>query len=160
MSQILGRINAFLAPHKMKIFIGLFVLVMFFIAKYVWTNYGLINNKNEFKDVANANKNVNRIDIYYFYADWCPHCKNARPEWDKFKQEYGNGKRVGSALVYCKEMDCSDSTQADTYKTEYGVESYPTIKVYMDKDFSNPIEYDAKITNERLIMMMNEISNV
>jgi len=30
----------------------------------------------------------------------------------------------------------------------------------MDKDFSNPIEYDAKITNERLVMMMNEIASV
>ena len=160
MSQILGRINAFLAPHKRNILIALFVLVLFFIAKYVWTKYGVLDNKNKFKDVANANRNVGSIDIYYFYADWCPHCKNARPEWDKFKQEYGNGKPVGSSLVYCKEMDCSDSTQADSYKTEYGVDSYPTIKVYMDKDFSNPIDYDAKITNERLIMMMNELTDV
>lgn len=160
MSQIISRINAFLEPYKRSILIALFVLVLFFIAKYVWLNYGILNSKNKFKDVANANKNVGRIDIYYFYADWCPHCKNARPEWDKFKQEYGNGKSVGSVLVYCKEMDCSDSTQADTYKTEYGVESYPTIKVYMDKDFSNPIDYDAKITNERLIMMMNELTDV
>ena len=160
MSQIISRINAFLTPHKRKFFIGLFLLVLLFIAKYAWSNYGLLDGKNKFKDVSNANKNVGRIDIYYFYADWCPHCKNSRPEWDKFKQEYGNGKNVGSALVYCKEMDCSQSENADIYKTEYDVESYPTIKVYMDKDFSNPIEYDAKITNERLVMMMNEIASV
>ena len=158
MSLIIDRINTFLAPYKRNILIALFVLVILLIAKYAWTKYGLFDSKNKFKDVANADKNVGRIDIYYFYADWCPHCKNARPEWDIFKNAY-HGKKIGTLIVYCKEMDCSQSEYAKQYDTEYGVNSYPTIKVYIDKDFSNPIDYDAKITNERLIMMMNELTN-
>ena len=124
MSQIISRINAFLTPYKRKIFIGLFLLVLLFIAKYAWTNYGLLDSKNKFKDVANTNKNVGRIDIYYFYADWCPHCKNSRLEWDKFKQEY---QKINKALKTsydgekklikkCKELISSIFEKASNYR--------------------------------------------
>jgi len=51
------------------------------------------------------------------------------------------------------------SAAAKINKSEYDVESYPTIKVYIDKDMENPIEYDAKITHDRLKMFIEEIEN-
>jgi len=110
----------------------------------------------QFKDVANANKNIDRVDIYFFFADWCPHCVNAKPEWEKFEKEY-NGKRIGKLNIVCTQKDCSESKDAKLNKDTYDVESYPTIKVYIDKDMKNPIEYDAKITHDRLKMFIEEI---
>ena len=30
--------------------------------------------------------NSNIVEVMYFYTNWCPHCKNAKPEWDQFKK--------------------------------------------------------------------------
>jgi len=159
MSQIITRLSNFLAPYKKRILISLLCLILSVIGYKVYKKRGALDNKNDakFKDVANLNKNTDRIDVYYFYADWCPHCKNARPEWDEFKKEY-NDKKMGNLVVFCKEFDCSDSDKASTNNAEYGVESYPTIKVYIDKDMKNPIEYDATIKKERLIELMKNLS--
>jgi thiol-disulfide isomerase/thioredoxin len=115
-----------------------------------------IKKSVQLQDVANANKNADRVDVYFFYADWCPHCVNAKPEWDKFKDEY-NGKHIGKLNIICTPKDCSETSEAKLNKDEYDVESYPTIKVYIDKDMKNPIEYDAKITHDRLKMFIEEI---
>ena len=28
--------------------------------------------------------------LIFYHADWCGHCQNFKPEWDKIKQQYGN----------------------------------------------------------------------
>ena len=30
----------------------------------------------------------NTAEVLFFYANWCPHCKAAKPIWDEFKSEY------------------------------------------------------------------------
>jgi len=158
MSGIISKLQSAFAPHKRNIFILLLVTVFATIGYFVYKNKELMGNKNavQFKDVANANKNASRIDIYFFYADWCPHCVSAKPEWDKFQSEY-IGNKKGKFNIICTKKDCSETNDAKLNKSEYGVESYPTIKVYVDKDMKNPIEYDAKITYDRLKMFIGEL---
>jgi len=159
MSGIIVKLQSAFAPYKRSLFIFILVTVFAFIGYTVYKNNALIGDKNsvQFKDVANANKNADKVDIYFFYADWCPHCVNAKPEWDKFEDEY-NGKKIGKLKINCIKKDCSESSQAKLNKSEYGVESYPTIKVYIDNDMKNPIEYDAKISYDRLKMFIGEIN--
>ena len=160
MSGIISKLQSAFAPQKRNLFILLLVTIFATIGYFVYKNKELMGNKKavQFKDVANANKNAERVDIYFFYADWCPHCVNARPEWDKFKAEYA-GKKIGKLNIFCTEKDCSETNDAKLNKSEYDVESYPTIKVYIDKDMKNPIEYDAKITHDRLKMFIGELEN-
>lgn len=158
MPGIISKLQSSFAPHKRNLYILLLVTIFATIGYFLYKKNELIGSKKavQFKDVANANKNAERVDIYFFYADWCPHCVNARPEWDKFKNEY-SGKKMGKFNIICTEKDCSETTEASFNKSEYDVESYPTIKVYIDKDMKNPIEYDAKITNDRLKMFIDEL---
>jgi thiol-disulfide isomerase/thioredoxin len=160
MSNIIKKIQYAFAPHNRKIFIFLLVVVFAILAYNVYKKSKASSDKKTvtFKDVANANKHADRVDVYFFFADWCPHCVNAKPEWDKFKDEY-NGKDIGEMKIVCTEKDCSESSDAKLNKSEYDVESYPTIKVFVDKDMNNPIEYDAKITHDRLKMFIEEIEN-
>tara|TARA_B110001450_G_scaffold233285_1_gene236484 strand:+ start:7752 stop:8258 length:507 start_codon:yes stop_codon:yes gene_type:complete len=76
-------------------------------------------------------------DVYFFYTDWCPHCKSAKPIWNQLKEEYKD-KLVNQVTMNFIEIDCeNDTATADKFK----VEGYPTIKlVYKNKI----IEYDAK----------------
>mgnify|MGYP000049857253 FL=1 len=158
MSGIVNKLYSVFAPHKRNLFIFLLVTIFAIIGYFVYKKNEFFGDKKaiQFKDVANANKNADSIDIYFFHADWCPHCVNARPEWDKFKNEY-SGKKMGKLNILCTEKDCSETSAAALNKSEYGVESYPTIKVYIDKDMKNPIEYDAKISHDRLKMFIDEL---
>jgi thiol-disulfide isomerase/thioredoxin len=130
MPGIISKLQSAFAPQKRNLFILLLVTIFATIGYFVYKNNALIGDKKavQFKDVANANKNADRVDIYYFSADWCPHCKNAEPEWDKFFKEY-NGKKIGKLNIICTKKDCSETEDAKFNKSEYNVESYPTIKI-------------------------------
>ncbi len=76
-------------------------------------------------------------DLYFFYTSWCPHCKSAKPIWEKLKQDVGNSQVNGTTIKFI-EIDCDqDSATADKFK----VEGYPTIKLVHKNQI---IEYDAK----------------
>ena len=85
--------------------------------------------------------------IYYFYTDWCPYCKKANPEWEKFEQLY-NGKTVNGYRLESKSVNC-DEDEATAGQGK--VESYPTIKLVKDGSI---IEYDAKPKFETLKMFV------
>ncbi len=82
-------------------------------------------------------------EVMYFYTEWCPHCKKAKPQWENFKQEF-DGKTINNNKVVCKEYDCEKN---DKVCDEYKVEGYPTIKMLKDNQV---IDFDAKPTIENL----------
>jgi len=76
-------------------------------------------------------------EIFYFYTPWCPYCKKARLEWDKFKEPLQRTTRDGYLLLFT-EVDC-DANEALANK--FAVESYPTIKCVKDGTVT---DYDAR----------------
>ena len=136
-----------------RFFLVLGITVIFIIAAlYVWKTYisGRLNQSyvpnKEFvnKDDGGATE----ADLYFFYTVWCPHCKKARPEWDKFKELIGDSKIKGVRINFF-EIDCDkDTATADRFK----VDGYPTIKlIYNDR----VIEYDAKPEAQTLRQFLN-----
>lgn len=94
--------------------------------------------------------NSNIVDVMYFYTNWCPHCKNAKPEWDQFKEIY-QGKTINNMKINCLDINCDeDEATADQYK----VEAYPTIKLLKD---GTVYEYDAKPNVETLGQFLNSV---
>lgn len=76
-----------------------------------------------------------------FYAPWCGHCKNLAPHWRDASVELdGKGVKFGA-------VDCTKETGlAD----RFGVQSYPTIKVFgANKD--EPEEYDGGRTKSAIV---------
>lgn len=79
------------------------------------------------------------IDLYYFYTAWCPYCKKAFQEWNKFKAEW-NQKVYEGYKIQFHEVDC-DIQEALAEK--YEVTQYPTVKMIKD---DMVIHFDAKPT--------------
>jgi thiol-disulfide isomerase/thioredoxin len=93
-------------------------------------------------------------EILFFYANWCPHCKVAKPHWQEIKDEY-EGKEVNGYNLVFTEVDCTEETPEVKDKTsEYEIEGYPTIKLVKD---GQVIDYDAKPTKETLDKFINTV---
>jgi protein disulfide-isomerase A1 len=81
--------------------------------------------------------------VYFFFTQWCPHCKTAKPVWQAFKDRMGSDKVNGVTLRFI-EVDCEqDTATAD----RFNVKGYPTIKMVKD---GQVFDYDAKPNVETL----------
>tara|TARA_B100001540_G_C15765331_1_gene623727 strand:+ start:538 stop:1011 length:474 start_codon:yes stop_codon:yes gene_type:complete len=132
-----------LFANKNSVLIIVAVVLFLVIAIYVYINYvqptlttSYVPNK-EFVLGGTENTNQNVADLYFFYTDWCPHCKKAKPIWNQLKDEV-DGNSINNVTVNFFEVDCDkDEATASKFK----ITGYPTIKlVYNDQI----IEYDAK----------------
>lgn len=93
-------------------------------------------------------------EILFFFADWCPHCKAAKPIWNELKSEYAN-KTINGYTITFTEIDCSTETaEVDKMMNQYNVEGYPTIKLLKDGQI---IEYDAKPSKATLTQFLNTV---
>lgn len=89
-----------------------------------------------------------------FYVDWCPHCKTAKPEWNKMKDKY-DGKTINGYKVNFTEYNCTkESAEIDSLLDQYKIEGYPTIKLVKDGQI---IEYDAKPTESTMTQFLNTV---
>ena len=101
-----------------------------------------------------GNGNGNSAELLFFYADWCPHCKTAKPIWNDLKAEYEN-KTINGYKVVFTDVNCSEETaEVDKMMNQYNVEGYPTIKLLKDGQI---IEYDAKPSKETLTQFLNTV---
>lgn len=93
-------------------------------------------------------------ELLFFYADWCPHCKTAKPIWNDLKTEYQN-KTINGYRVVFTDINCSEETaEVDKMMNQYSVEGYPTIKLIKD---GQVIEYDAKPSKDTLNQFLNTV---
>lgn len=99
--------------------------------------------KRKFKKKTKVTNEPKVCEIFYFYTSWCPYCKKAFVEWNKFKAEW-NYKTLDGYKLQFQEVDC-DINEALAVK--YNVTTYPTIKLVKD---DMVIDYDAKPTLDSL----------
>lgn len=139
-----------LALYK-KFFLILFIAAIFIITaiyvykKYVVTGPNIISNKNksgeleeETGDSVSSNTSDKKAELYFFYTDWCPHCKKAKPEWAKLKENYSGNKKINGYILSFIEVDC----EADPdLANKFNVSGYPTIKLVKGNQV---VEFDAK----------------
>ena len=150
MSTFVEVVKRFIRPY-VTIIIAVIILIIFLVAGYYAYNkfYVKPELKKElgYSDVANAPLDKIEVIIYFFHVDWCPHCKTALPEWEKFKNEFDN-KEKGKYLIKCKTINCTEETSDITgLINEYNIEGYPTVKMLKEK---NKIEFDSKISYDTL----------
>jgi len=147
-----------------KIMIGLLIFIIFVLVMVWWMKRG--KSSNTFDDVANSlnrdnsnNNNSNNPEIqsalnsgkeaiiYFFYADWCPHCKEVKPEWTSFETTH-HDKVINGYVIKCRSIDCTKETaDAANMMKRFDVDSFPTVK--MEKD-NTIIDYDSKVTSTAL----------
>ncbi len=104
--------------------------------------------------VSNPSSSTNKAEMLFFYADWCPHCKVAKPIMEDMQAEYEN-KQINGYTIIFTDVDCSEETEEVTsMMNKYKVEGYPTIKLIKDGQI---IEYDAKPSRDTLTKFLETV---
>jgi thiol-disulfide isomerase/thioredoxin len=73
----------------------------------------------EFKEKS---KNTKMFTL--FYANWCGHCKNMKPQWEAAANKVNTGQDKKMVMVNVGDQD--DASQEQLRK-EYNIRGYPTI---------------------------------
>lgn len=128
-----------------KRFLVILLIAAVFIVAAIYTYRNMIKPRMDNTLISNSefNKGTHNVssdaELYYFYTEWCPHCKKAKPIINKLKEQLSdNNNQVNDVNVHVIEVDCDkDAATAD----KFGVEGYPTIKLVHQNRI---IEYDAK----------------
>jgi len=134
--------------------IGLALILYFFVFKPMSTTQVNYSANNEHDTYSSQNSNSKDAEIMFFYVDWCPHCKTAKPAWNDVKSEYEN-KTINGYKVIFTEINCTEETaEVESLMNKYNIEGFPTIKLLKD---GQVIEYDAKPTKETLTQFLNTV---
>ena len=134
--------------------IGLALILYFFVFKPMSTTQVNYSANNERDTYSAQNSNSKDAEIMFFYVDWCPHCKTAKPAWNDVKGEYEN-KTINGYKVIFTEINCTEETaEVESLMNKYNIEGFPTIKLLKD---GQVIEYDAKPTKETLTQFLNTV---
>ena len=91
--------------------------------------YCIINRKNLLSTQEEKESNIlsenfdsgNNNVFTMYYADWCPHCQAAKPEFNKITKY--NNKKFGSKTLKIVLVDCEKHPEL---AEKAGVEGYPT----------------------------------
>ncbi|KAK4473610.1 hypothetical protein MN116_002963 [Schistosoma mekongi] len=77
-----------------------------------------------------------------FFAPWCGHCKNLKPDWEQAARKLKGTVKV-SAL---------DATVHSRMAKKYGIRGYPTIKFFpAGSKTDDPIDYDGPRTSDGIV---------
>ena len=90
----------------------------------------------------------NKPSFVAFVTEWCGYCKNLKPIWQKFEDEY-KGEDINVLSIDC-----------DKYKElakKYNIKGYPTIK-YIPNGLNNPtdsVDYSGDKKKEEFFSFIN-----
>jgi thiol-disulfide isomerase/thioredoxin len=130
------------------------VVIIGFILSIIIYNYYYVSPQIKSSSSSNNSQENKSAELLFFFANWCPHCKTAKPIWDELKSEYQDKKINGYHIIFT-EINCSEETaEVDKMMNLYSVEGYPTIKLLKE---GQVIEYDAKPTKVTLTQFLNTV---
>ena len=148
--------NAFSMTTVMYIVAAiLFIIIAVFIYyQYVKPNLDTSYTANSENKHGEEGGSTNEAELMFFYTDWCPHCKTAKPDWAEVKSEYEN-KTINGYRIIFTEVNCTtESAEVEQLMNKYKIEGYPTIKLLKDGQI---IEYDAKPSKDTIIQFLNTV---
>jgi thiol-disulfide isomerase/thioredoxin len=142
-----GKIKSLFTSNS-KIIVGVLLVVLLLVGIYFYVT--LIHKKSETKYVANYQNHASSkqvAELMFFYADWCPHCKVAKGDWEQLKAEY-DGKQLNGYNLVFREINCTtESPETDALMSQYQVEGYPTFKLVKGDEV---MSFEAKPTKDNL----------
>ena len=116
--------NKLTSPYGL-VLIGIVLILFYFLSRR--------------KSEGFENKPQGDYKFVMYYANWCPHCKTALPEWNAM----GATQTIGGVKVQLEKHDCAEDGK-DICKAKK-IEGYPTFHLYspdgkmvseMDGEFS------------------------
>ena len=142
-----SKLKSFLNWKSLLVILGVLFIIGFVV--YFMRRRNVVYEN--FQDGPKASKTA---EIMFFYADWCPHCKTAKPEWEQVKTEF-QGKSIKGYNILFKEVNCTEeSPENEKLMATYKIQGYPTIKLIKD---GQVIDFDAKPTKSTLTQFLNTV---
>ncbi|KAK7008971.1 protein disulfide-isomerase A3 [Biomphalaria glabrata] len=125
----------------MKLYITLLSL-------FVWTALASEDDVLVFT-AANFDTEIVKYDVILveFYAPWCGHCKNLKPEYEAAA---GVLKKADPPVALAK-VDC---TEESSLCSRFGVSGYPTLKIFKNGEFSK--EFGGERRKDSIVKEMNK----
>jgi thiol-disulfide isomerase/thioredoxin len=120
---------------QMQKFVVLAVLGL--VAWWFWKNY-MATGMEGFAESGD----VGTLTCTMYYVDWCPHCKNAKPEWEKLMQAL-HGKVINGRKILITKVDCEKFPEI---AKQQNITGYPMFKFDLDGrllDFQGERTFDA-----------------
>lgn len=131
-----------------------FALLLLGLYLYKTKKIAEISSTDEYIPGTTSGQDKKEAELMFFYVNWCPHCKTAKPEWDKIKGEYDETEINGYTLIFT-DINCTEeNSETDKLLNTYNIEGYPTIKMIKDGQI---IEYDAKPSYDTLVQFINSV---
>ena len=128
----------------------LFVIVILIVFYYGYLNF----SKPTYHLNTEGMSNNKQAELLFFYADWCPHCKTAKPVLEELRNDYENRAINGYNIIFT-DINCSNETAEVTKMMDkYNIEGFPTIKLLKE---GQVIEFDAKPTRANLEEFLNTV---
>ena len=124
--------------------IVLTIITYFVYNKFIKPSFNkhVLNKEYTIRDNYDSS---NDVVIILFFTDWCPYCKSAMPEWDKFTDYINELNSVNNFKITLNKIDCD---KYEKLANKYQIEAYPTIKLlYKGKVYN----YEARPNKKRLI---------
>jgi thiol-disulfide isomerase/thioredoxin len=147
--------NIFNMSNMMYISAAIFFILISVFVYYYYVKPSLNPTYTANSERKNGEEgNNNEAELMFFYTDWCPHCKTAKPDWAEVKAEYEN-KTINGYRIIFTEVNCTtESDEVEKLMDKYKIEGYPTIKLLKDGQI---IEYDAKPSKDTIIQFLNSV---
>lgn len=158
-ADTLSRVKSSIAGISPKVMTAVLVGILFLIAAFFYYRYYV---KPTLNPTYKANREIldndsasgKTAELLFFYTDWCPHCKTAKPVWIEMKEEYQD-RRINGYKVVFTDVNCTnESNEVEQMMDKYKIEGYPTIKLLKD---GQVIEYDAKPSKDTLTQFLNTV---
>jgi thiol-disulfide isomerase/thioredoxin len=157
--------NNFYRPNKRNLLIGVTLVVFLSVGTYIFATqlFPVIRKKMSTEnttDIPNATRRTKPLEIYFFNADWCPHCVSAKPDWKSFVSKYDKSDKNGYTIDCIGGEDGVNCTDSDSNAeitdqiNKFNVKHFPTIKMKKDGEI---IDYDAKVTTSNLEAFINTV---
>ena len=158
---IISNIRSRMNPTAILVIVV--VLLLLGVSVYYYTNYiskgsGMSFSDNSTNDavIAEGIDATGDAELIMFHVDWCPHCKTAKPEWDKVVEKY-DGKSINGYNVAFTDMNCTEETpEVQEMMEMYKVEGDPTIKLIKGDQV---IDFEAKPTEATLTQFLTTVLN-
>lgn len=138
---------------KMGLLLVVFIILLGLLGYWIYSQIKGSTSYNASRDDENFDT-TKTANLMLFYTDWCPHCKQAKPEWESLKTEY-DGKIINGYNIVMTEYDGeSKLPEVQELIDKYDVQGWPTIKLVKDNQV---VEYDAKPTKATLVTFLNTV---
>ena len=92
-----------------------------------------------------------RCAFILFFADWCGHCKNLKPEYIKFADV------TQFMRVYAVDSDANNTLLEKLRDSPVKIQGFPTIWIYHNGEPYK--EYDGKRTWQELLKTAKQVCN-